>query len=64
MQLERSTSSMMHLSVNTMRRMSILAATVVCRGGGMSYTGGYVPAEENSVLIDPENRINPGNLGL
>ena len=25
---------------------------VIARGGGMSYTKGYVPSEENSVLID------------
>ena len=25
---------------------------VVARGGGMSYTGGYVPAEENTILLD------------
>jgi len=32
---------------------------VVARGGGMSYTQGYVPAEENSVLVDMSrmNRI-------
>jgi len=27
-------------------------AAVVTRGGGMSYTSGYVPAEENSIVVD------------
>jgi FAD/FMN-containing dehydrogenase len=34
-------------------RETIQAGTaVVARGGGMSYTSGYLPAEENSILVD------------
>lgn len=32
-------------------------ASVVSRGGGMSYTGGYVPAEDNAVIVDT-SRMN------
>jgi len=32
-------------------------AALVARGGGMSYTGGYVPAEENAILVDT-SRMN------
>jgi FAD/FMN-containing dehydrogenase len=32
-------------------------AAVIARGGGMSYTGGYVPLEENAILIDT-SRMN------
>ena len=29
---------------------------VVTRGGGMSYTSGYVPTEEGTVMIDMDKR--------
>lgn len=36
----------------TVRMATRAGRAVVTRGGGMSYTSGYVPAEPNSVLID------------
>lgn len=34
------------------RESTEAGVAVIARGGGMSYTGGFVPAEENSVVVD------------
>ncbi len=37
---------------SVVKTVTTSGASVVSRGGGMSYTGGYVPAEENAVVVD------------
>jgi FAD/FMN-containing dehydrogenase len=51
----------------TVRLATESGIAVIARGGGMSYTGGYVPAEENAILVDTSrmNRIveiNPEDM--